>query len=301
MDKILEYTTLWANLTTIISWIVWLILWVPIVLYYFWSKKHKALIISSKTFQIPIEKEDLLKAIFPIKIYDETIDFVYDKSLQTPKEFCDVNKNILSEIKGKYNPICIFWIAEMFIPFWIWYYLQDSIHIKWFRKLKENLISFFWNPWAWPSIFSLKWILYIKWLLKILFNRYYTPKIQSLSKWEEVNFIINISSVVDVSKIPDDLKWLKKIHFWIFRPEPSFLINESQIYTFTKKIKSVLCDIENLIWLDWKINIFWTLPVPFCVKLWQSIHRNWPECIIYDFDRELNKYKKVISTKDITI
>lgn len=294
------YSSIWANFTTILTWIITLLLWIPAFLYFFWWKKYKSIIVSSKTFLIPLENEDIKKSVYPSKIYDENINFSYDNNLQSPSEFCNVNLQILSEVKEKYNPICVFWIAEMFIFFWIWYYLQDSIHIRWFRKLKNDIIKFSWNPWSWTGLFSLKWFLYFKWLYKSIFNRYNNPKID-YKAWEEINLIINISFKVNKNNIPEELLWLSSIDFWIKKTDPAFLINENQVYTFSKKIKSIMHDLDHQLWSWWKINIFCTLPVPFLIKLWQSIHRNWPECVFYDLDRELWKYTKIISTKDFII
>jgi len=294
------YFSILANFTTIITWVVALLLWLPTFFYFFLWKKFKAIIVSSRTFLIPIENEDIKKAIYPNKIYDENIEFIYDKFSQSPLEFCNSNLNILSELKAKYNPICIFWIAEMFIFFWIWYYLQDSIHIRWFRKLKNDIINFSWNPWSWTSLFSLKWLLYFKWLYKSIFNRYNIPAF-NYQVWEQINLIINISYKINKNNIPEELLWLPNIEFWIKKTDPSFLINENQVHTFSKKIKNIMHDLDNQLWNWWKINIFCTLPVPFLIKLWQAVHRNWPECVFYDLDRESWKYINVISTKDFTI
>lgn len=293
------FSTIWANFVTIITWIVALFAFI-FTFKYFVGKKYKAIVISSKTFQIPLEKEDIMRAIYPSKIYDETIDFTYDKTITTPINFYNQNLWILSEIKSKYNPICVFWISEMFIPLLIWYYLQDNIHIEWFRKLKEDIIKFSWNPWSRPSILSLKWFLWLKWIKKSLLNKYNTPEI-NINQWDEINLIVKISYDINLSNIPEELKNKENIIFWLNKTDPSFLINRSQIFTFSKNIKEVLHKIDQQIWNNWKINIFSTLPIPFCIKLWQNIHRNWPEVVFYDFNRSTNKYEKVISTKDIII
>ncbi len=287
-------STIWANLVTIVGWIGWILA----LFYFFWNKKYKAINVSSKTFQIPIEKEDIKTAIRPRKIYDETIDIQYDKTKESPKDFCKKNINILTEIKEKYNPICVFGIAEMFIFIWIWYYLQDSVHIRWFRKLKENIIKFRWNPRSRTWFLSLKWKLWFKWQLRTCKNKYIQTDIHLSGK--EAVLILNISYAIKSEDIPDELKKLPTINFWIEKPDSWFLINESQVDTFSKKIKHLMHDLDQNLWKNGKIHIFGTLPVPFCIKLWQSMHRNWPECIIYDLN-ENKDYLPVISTKDFTI
>lgn len=299
IDKITVFSTIWANIVTIITWVIAL-LWFFLAFKYFTWKKFKAIIIWSNTFQVPLEKEDIVSSIFPSKIFDETINIIYDKNLISPKDFCNENKDILSELKSKYNPICIFWISEIFIPFWIWYYIQDSTYIRWFRKLKENIIDFSWNPWAWTSILSLKWILFFKWLLKAIKNNYNNPTF-NFNQWEEINLIIKISYDINLDSIPDDLKDNKNLIFWLNKTDSSFLINESQVFTFSNKIKMLMYKLDEQLWSNWKINIFWTLPIPFCLKLWQNIHRNWPEVVLYDFNRNLNKYEIQISTKNIIL
>jgi hypothetical protein len=298
LSQISLYSTIGANLTTILTWIITILFWVPVLFYFFGWKKYKSIIVSSKTFSIPLEKEDISKAVYPGKIYDESIDLSYDKSILSPKDFCNNNIQVLKDMKGKYNPICVFWIAEVFIFFWIWYYFQDSLHLKWFRKLKDNLTKFSWNPWSWTSFFSLKWILSIKWLFKSITNRYNNPIIDC-NEWEEINLIINISHEITEQNIPSNGK--KNIKFGISRPDTSFLINEAQVFTFSEKIKKIMQNIDKQLWQSWKVNIFCTLPVPFMIKLWQSIHRNWPECILYDFDRWSGEYIKNISTKDFIL
>lgn len=299
LDTVVTYSTIWANFSTMITWIIALITFIFAFKYFTW-KKYKAIVISSKTFQIPLEKEDMIKAMFPIKLYDESIDFIYDKTLVSPIDFCNEKSLILSQIKSQYNPICVFWISEMFIPFWLGYYLQDSVHIEWFRKLKEDMVQFSWNPWSWPSILSLKWFLWLKWVKKSLLNKYNISEI-NLKQWDEINLIIKISYDINLSNIPDELKNKENIIFWLNKVDPSFLINRSQLFNFSKSIKKILHEIDQQIWNNWKINIFSTLPIPFCIKLWQNIHRNWPEVVFYDFNRSTNKYEKVISTKDIII
>ncbi len=296
LNSVATYSTIGSNFITIFWWIWWLLT----LFYFYWSKRYKAIIISSKTFQTPLEKEDISKAIYPRKISDETIKIDYNKDLQSPQDFCIQNITVLSTIKSNFNPICVFWIAEMFIFIWIWYYLQDSVHIRWFRKLKESYIKFLWNPWSWPSIFSLKWILYFKWLYKILSNSY-KDNLIDVSSLEEVVLFLNISSNIDKDKIPWNLRNLKFIDFWIIKTDYSFLINESQVTTFSKKIKNIMFQLDQKLGWNWKIHIFWSLPVPFCIKLWQSIHRNWPECVIYEFDRETQEYFKAFSTRDFRI
>lgn len=296
IENIESYSTIGSNFITII-WGIWGLL---TLFYFYWSKKYKAMVVSSKTFQIPLEKEDINKAIYPKKILDETVELKYDKNLLSPKDFCIQNKEILSEIKEKYDPICVFWVAEMFIFFWIWYFLQDSIHIRWFRKLKDDALKFSWNPWSWTSFLSLKWILYFEWLFEGLINRYREVYVNA-SNWEEIVLIINISHEIKQSDIPEDLRNLKIFNFWIKKTNSSFLINESQVITFAKKIKKIMRQIDKQIGANWRMHIFWSLPVPFCIKLWQSIHRNWPECILYDFNKTTRSYIQMISTKDFTI
>lgn len=296
LENINTYSTIGANFTTIIVWMGWLLT----VFYFFWNKKHKAIIVSSKTFQVPIEKEDIVSAIWPKKILDETIGIEYDKNQCSPKDFCEQNTQLLSEIKGKYNPICVFWIAEMYIFFWIGYYLQDSIHINWFRKLKEDLVKFSWNPWSWTWLLSLKWPLFFKWWYKSCFNRYETTWIESVS-WNEIVLIINISYGTNPGEIPTELRSLPIIKFWIKNPDSSFLINEWQVKVFAKKIKTLMHQLDQKLGTNWKIHIFWNLPVPFCIKLWQSVHRSGPESIFYELNRVNRQYIPMISTKDITV
>lgn len=297
IDLITTYSTIGSNIVTIFWWIGWMLA----LFYFFGSKKHKAIIVSSKTFQIPLERDDISNAAWPRKIYDEPIIFEYDKNLLNPLDFCSRNTGTLQDIKWKYNPICIFWIAEMFIFFWIWYYLQDSIYIKWYRKIKEGQISFFWNPWSWTGLFSLKWFLWIRWCWKSIFNRYIIKNYTSYSQGSEVVLVIDISYKTDIAKVSQKFQGLPIIEFGIKNPDPSFLINESQVFTFSKKIKELMQNLDQQLWANWKIHIIWTLPVPFCIKLGQSIHRNWPECILYDFDCTSNDYLRIISTWDITI
>lgn len=297
IDLVTTYSTIGSNMVTMFWWIWWML----VLFYFFGSKKHKAVIVSSKTFQIPLEKEDISSAIWPNKVYDEPIVFEYDKTLVSPLEFCNQNIRLLQEIKEKYNPICIFGIAEMFIFFWIWYYLQDSIHVNWHRKLKEGQISFFWNPWSWTWFFSLKWLLWIRWFWKSIFNRYSIKGLRSFSQGAEVVLLINISHKTNTTTLSQNLQCLPIVEFSIKTPESSFLINESQVLTFSKKIKKLMQDLDQNLWPNWKIHIIWTLSVPFCIRLGQSIHRNWPECILYDFDRTSSTFTKMISTKDITI
>lgn len=292
------YSTIGANIVTIIWWIAWVLT----LSYFFWGKKHKAIIVSSKTFQIPLEMEDIISAARPIKISDEAISLEYDKNNFTPLEFCKQKISVLQDIKNKYNPICVFGIAEMFIFFWIGYYLQDSVHIKWFRKLKEGQMSFLWNPWSWTWFFSLKWRLKAYWWWKALSNwyrikNYTTP----LANGSEIVLVINISHKSDGIMLTQNFPWLTIIEFGIRKPESAFLINESQVENFYKKVKNLMHRLENDLWPNWKIHIIWNLPVPFCIKLGQAIHRNWPECILYDFDRNLNSYTRTISTREITI
>jgi hypothetical protein len=282
---------------------VWWIAWILTISYFFGGKRHKAIVVSSKTFQIPLEMEDIVSAARPTKISDEAISLEYDKAtFSTPLDFCNQKNSVLQDIKSKYNPIAIFWIAEMFIFFWIGYYLQDSVHIKWYRKLKEGQISFLWNPWSWTWFFSLKWRLWIYWWYKAIFNWYriknYTT---SLSNGSEIILAINISHKSDNLIISQNFPWLNIIEFGIRKPESAFLINESQVETFYKKIKNLMQRLDHDLWPSWKIHIISNLPVPFCIKLGQAIHRNWPECIFYDFDRTSNTYIKTISTQEITI
>lgn len=287
-------STIWANIITIVWWFWWILA----LFYFFWNKKYKAINVSSKTFQIPIEKEDIKTAIRPRKIYDETIDIQYDKTKESPKEFCKRNTSILTEIKEKYNPICVFGIAEMFIFIWIWYYLQDSVHIKWFRKLKENITKFWWNPQSWTGFLSLKWRLAFKWRIKACKNSY--NDVDFNFNGNEIALILNISYNIKLDDIPTEIKKLPLIKFWIKKADTWFLINESQVHTFSKKIKYLMHNLDQKLWKNGKIHILGSLPVPFCIKLWQSIHRNWPECIIYDLN-ENKDYVPVISTKDFII
>ena len=299
--SLIEVITTWSTIGSNVVTMFWWIGGIIVLFYFFGNKKYKAVIVSSKIFQIPLEKEDVSSAAWPTKIYDEPIMLQYDKRLINPVDFCNQNIGLLQEIKEKYNPICVFWIAEMFIFFWIGYYLQDSIHIKWFRKIKEGQISFFWNPWSWTGLFSLKWFLLVRWWWKAIWNRYKTRNYISYPQGSEVVLIIDISHKSDSVIISQNFQWIPIIEFGIKNPDSSFLINESQVFTFSKKIKKLMQNLDRDLWPNWRIHIIWTLPVPFCIKLGQSIHRNWSECILYDFDRISNAYKKIISTRDITI
>lgn len=293
------YSTIGANIITIVWWIAWaLTLW-----YFFGGKKYKAVVVSSKTFQIPLDIEDIVSAARPEKISDEAISLEYDKNnFVTPLKFCNQKNKILQDIKSKYNPICVLGIAEMFIFFWIGYYLQDSVHIKWFRKLTEGQISFLWNPWSWTWVFSLKWWLAFHWWWKALSNWYRIKNYKTpFSSGSEIVLVIDISHKSDRLILTRDFPWLPIIEFGIRKPDSAFLINESQVENFYKKIKNLMQRLDQDLWPNWKIHMIWNLPVPFCIKLGQAIHRNWPECILYDFDRTSNLYTKTISTREITI
>lgn len=235
--------------------------------------------------------------MFPISSYEEIETIEYDGNLNQI-DFIQSILPQLQNIKDKYQHIAIFWITEMFIPFVIWFFMQNTKHITAFRKLKEQNINFLWNPWSYPSFFSLKWILwiknYFKYWLKILNN-----KEKPFNLWDEINLIIPISFGINENNIPDNLKKNKLYRYWLEETNWNFLINKGQLKKFEKNINNIISKINNEIWTHWKIHIFATLPIPFCVALWQAIHRNNCECIFYDFNKDTSTYSKIISTKDI--
>lgn len=285
-----DWSSIWNNTLSFFVLLFWLIGWIL----YISKQKHKIIILSSNRINIVTEDDELKKAIFPIPSYEEAIRFHYDNSI-SPKDFINNNKLKLIEIKEKYQYICIGWVSDMFIPFILWYLMQNTRDIIWLRRLKLKKV--FWNPWAYPWFFSLKWLLWIK-------NKFFSQKMKELNEidmrnWDDINLILPFSFKIHKENIPSNLSKNKEFIFWLEKINGNFLINEWQLRQFQEKIEKVIQRINKEIWTSWKIHIFGTLPMPFCIALWQAIHRNDCECIFYDLNRETSKYEPIISTKDI--
>lgn len=292
MDNFINNWNIWSSiLNNTLSFFVllfWLIGWIL----YISKQKHKIIILSSNRINIVTEDNEVRKAIFPIPSYEETVRFHYDTSM-APKDFINSSKSKFIEIKEGYQYLCIGWASDMFIPFALWYCMQNK-DIIWLRRLKLN--SFNWNPWAYPWFFSLKWWLWIK-------NKFCSQKIAIIEKseikqWDDVNLLLPISFEINEENITSDLQENKKFIFWLKNTNENFLINKWQLEDFQEEIKEVIKQINEKIWISWKIHIFGTLPIPFCIALWQAIHRNDCECIFYDL-KGGTKYEPIISTKDI--
>lgn len=297
MADFINYWNTWAsiinNTLSSIVFIVSIIWWII----YFWGKKYKILELKSSNFNVNSDANDFKKAMFPISGYEEIETIEYNSEF----DYVNFIKHILpklQEIKEKYQYLAIFWISEMFLPFCVGFFMQNTKHIIWYRKLKEQSVDFMWNPWAYPGIFSLKWGLWI--------TKYFAYWLKKLGNWEEffhlwdeINLIIPISFTINEDDIPENLKENKIYKFWLKEPNWSFLINKRQLKKFENDINTIISKINTEIWNCWKIHIFATLPIPFCIALWQAIHRNNCECIFYDLNKSTSKYSKIISTREI--
>jgi len=207
---------------------------------------------------------------------------------QTVNKFILEHTSEINKLIQSNYIISIFLFVHMPIAVYLWYKVWNTKNVELYHKMQ----------WL-PERAKNKW----KWVKDKNNSKLSEWKYNIVSeldnKKEDVILDVSISYPIDWRNtiLDADKKSYYRIELIPLKDNikrTEFLQHQYQLEDFREHIKQAFSEIDTVFWANCKVHLFLTVPNPFSFIIGQSIHLNWPEVIIYDFDKDKRKYEIIL-------